>query len=127
MSSFLVLMDSSLQLCCFYSPVCQFFVSILVLMDSSLQSIIIRFNNLTFLVSILVLMDSSLQFTMLTAYLGVVYCFNPCFNGFFSSIMFSEIRKDIKKCFNPCFNGFFSSMEIVHGGQVHRITFQSLF
>ena len=61
-------------------------------------------------VSILVLMDSSLQFASMPprpkAYLG----FNPCFNGFFSSIRLLIHMALLFGCFNPCFNGFFSSI-----------------
>ena len=62
------------------------FVSILVLMDSSLQYKKPARQPCPCFVSILVLMDSSLQFEKRKAELSDEGSFNPCFNGFFSSI-----------------------------------------
>ena len=111
--SILVLMDSSLQLMrvvigyqevfCFNPCFNGFFssirsrcthktsprVSILVLMDSSLQSLHLYMQHHLQQVSILVLMDSSLQFQAGKWQYLMESCFNPCFNGFFSSISIS--------------------------------------
>ena len=65
-------------------PLCS--VSILVLMDSSLQSPYNIGFNARLKVSILVLMDSSLQSAIALPVKDTDVCFNPCFNGFFSSI-----------------------------------------
>ena len=40
-----------------------------------------------------------------------VISFNPCFNGFFSSIGTPKMINISSRCFNPCFNGFFSSIK----------------
>ena len=110
--SILVLMDSSLQSSYNRTSRWTGFVSILVLMDSSLQfawTLASRYPAQP--VSILVLMDSSLQSSSIVMVLFPAWCFNPCFNGFFSSIFGVWIGWCIRKCgFNPCFNGFFSSM-----------------
>ena len=63
------------------------YVSILVLMDSSFQYDSCPFTGRAINVSILVLMDSSFQWEnhLLKSYLRL--SFNPCFNGFFFSIL----------------------------------------
>ena len=135
--SILVLMDSSLQFLQAGTLFLILNVSILVLMDSSLQFDIGQGNGEQLLrVSILVLMDSSLQSTLITQPHMDDSCFNPCFNGFFSSIRNSPylyfdqrnvsilvlMDSSLQSChpkdehqanpsFNPCFNGFFSSIE----------------
>ena len=39
-------------------------------------------------------------------------CFNPCFNGSYSSTkMDSSVVAKISESFNPCFNGSYSSTE----------------
>ena len=86
--SILVLMDSSLQYYNIIGIKKPNSVSILVLMDSSLQYVkkcMPKYiEQLT--VSILVLMDSSLQSASCFNKWLYSFCFNPCFNGFFSSI-----------------------------------------
>ena len=85
-------------------------VSILVLMDSSLQCLgrQAHYNRQT--VSILVLMDSSLQSCDIEGVLRIPKRFNPCFNGFFSSMPCFVCLSIKALSFNPCFNGFFSSI-----------------
>ena len=81
-------------------------------MDSSLQfqtpTLPVRWSA----VSILVLMDSSLQYLIPYNLDRSSASFNPCFNGFFSSIAFTAACQRRARRFNPCFNGFFSSIGI---------------
>ena len=79
-------------------------------MDSSLQFNIAVYVWPLIYVSILVLMDSSLQSIARGLLSKRLYCFNPCFNGFFSSMGAVADLGAQYDCFNPCFNGFFSSM-----------------
>ena len=59
---------------------------------------------------------------------GRCVCFNPCFNGIFSSILEVEAIEDpIDECFNPCFNGIFSSISSIANGDAVDSLFQSLF
>ena len=119
----------------FFSSICEALVSlllmcpvsILVLMDSSLQSLVEDLTMPSIFVSILVLMDSSLQFLILWKNVILIMCFNPCFNGFFSSMTAMNIPL-IHGCrFNPCFNGFFSSIKRSWWVWGRSTMFQSLF
>ena len=62
-------------------------------------------------VSILVLMDSSFQSLSETGKRKRLRRFNPCFNGFFFSIIDYHDMAGSEWCFNPCFNGFFFSIQ----------------
>ena len=78
-------------------------------------------------VSILVLMDFSLQSRKGIPPISANSCFNPCFNGFFSSIKKSYSGDPDNNRFNPCFNGFFSSISEKTKAALMAIAFQSLF
>ena len=126
--SILVLMDSFLQ--CYHDRIVRAWrinVSILVLMDSFLQYCHAISEYHPTVVSILVLMDSFLQLFGWLEVMLLRNCFNPCFNGFLSSIAGSESSRDRKSCFNPCFNGFLSSIIILPSVLNGIPVFQSLF
>ncbi len=89
-------------------------VSILVLMDVTLQHHLYIVFWLEMDVSILVLMDVTLQRKIRDTKIELRRCFNPCFNGCYSSTIHRKERiKCGNPCFNPCFNGCYSSTQIV--------------
>ena len=103
------------------------FVSILVLMDSSFQSFNEKAAN-PYMKSFNPCFNG---FFFSIIKIGIkgkeVECFNPCFNGFFFS-MIAKIAKGLKKkCFNPCFNGFFFSITLLMTYLICTKKFQSLF
>ena len=102
-------------------------VSILVLMDSSFQYLIRIISNGSRYVSILVLMDSSFQSQNTIKGMADYASFNPCFNGFFFSIVCNDYTIFFYECFNPCFNGFFFSIRPGDTQRHYLRQFQSLF
>ena len=117
----------SICYCCGYGLAgCKF--SILVLMDSSFQ-----YEDSTGLVwgyrfSILVLMDSSFQSNWLTLITPPIGVFNPCFNGFFFSILYITNKEQIKDRFSILVLMDSSFQSLLANLQIQKmLVFQSLF
>ena len=102
-------------------------VSILVLMDVTLQLIGVGYNIMMILVSILVLMDVTLQQRARKRRKWNYECFNPCFNGCYSSTNVLIYGDQIVISFNPCFNGCYSSTYTWRITDCNGNMFQSLF
>ena len=37
------------------------------------------------------------------------FCFNPCFNGYYTSTSNEKYEESYITSFNPCFNGYYTS------------------
>ena len=72
-------------------------------------------------------MDSSLQLIWSWVVPHTVFGFNPCFNGFFSSIHLTTLREKGFAGFNPCFNGFFSSIYLTVSQTHSALSFNPCF
>ena len=55
-------------------------------------------------------------------------CFNPCFNGYYTSTVISEsdLHSNVLR-FNPCFNGYYTSTPSKEQLEREEEKFQSLF
>ena len=127
--SILVLMEVSFRQVVTTEKEVVYTVSILVLMEVSFRRPV-HWGNISgrIWVSILVLMEVSFRLLEFHLLFGLLYSFNPCFNGsIFQTLEKRAPHAVLSSRFNPCFNGSIFQTIMIEKDNGRKSMFQSLF